>query len=75
MLEAVANDDGSTWAKRALHAAEQDLLLVRLAADSGARRGELVALQLSDRAGRVLTMARAVSGDGSGRPSRTRSGA
>jgi len=31
-----------------LHRAEQVLLLTRLAADSGARRGELAALQLGD---------------------------
>jgi integrase len=39
--------------------AEQNALLVRLAADSGARRGELTALQTSDLQGRVLSISRA----------------
>ncbi len=43
------------------HRAELDLLLVRLAADSGARRGELAALRLDDLDGRVLRIERAVS--------------
>lgn len=37
------------------HRAEQVLLLARLAADSGARRGELAALQVGDLDGDVLT--------------------
>jgi integrase len=41
--------------------AEQDLLLVRLAADAGARRGELAALRVDDLDGRVLTIERAFS--------------
>ncbi len=45
------------------HKAEQIRLLVRLAADSGARRGELVALRFDDLDGRVLTIERGVSGD------------
>ncbi|WGY04860.1 hypothetical protein QI633_25185 [Nocardioides sp. QY071] len=44
-----------------LQRAEQDLLLVRLAADSGARRGELAALQIGDLDGRVLHIDRAIS--------------
>jgi integrase len=44
-----------------LQRAEQDLLLVRLAADSGARRGELAALQLTDLDGRMLHIERAMS--------------
>jgi integrase len=44
-----------------LFAAEQSLLLVRLAADSGARRGELAVLRLSDLDGRVLTLERSLS--------------
>lgn len=44
-----------------LHRAEQDLLLVRLAADTGARRGELAALQIADLDGRLLSIERAVS--------------
>jgi len=46
-----------------LHKAEQVRLLVRLAADSGARRGELVALRFDDLEGRVLTIERGVSAD------------
>ena len=40
-LEAVANDIGRPGDRERRHVAEQDLLLVRLAADSGARRGSL----------------------------------
>jgi integrase len=61
VIEAFANHDGSLGSRRFLHAAEQDLLLVRLAADSGARRGELAALTFIDLSGRVLTITRAVS--------------
>ena len=57
MVEAVANDASG----RRRHLAEQDLLLVRLAADSGARRGELVALRFEDLDGRVLHIRRAAS--------------
>lgn len=46
---------------RRLRVAEQDLLLVRLAADSGARRGELVGLRFDDLTGRLLRIQRAVS--------------
>jgi integrase len=42
-----------------LFRAEQDALLVRLAADSAARRGELVALKTTDLQRRILTIARA----------------
>ena len=59
VLEAVAN--GTVGRSR--HLAEQDLLLVRLAADSGARRGELVALRFDDLDGRVLHIRRAASAD------------
>ena len=45
------------------HKAEQIRLLVRLAADSGARRGELVALRFDDLNGRVLAIERGVSAD------------
>ncbi len=45
------------------HKAEQIRLLVRLAADSGARRGELVALRFDDLEDRVLTIERGVSAD------------
>jgi integrase len=55
----------------ALHKAEQVRLLVRLAADSGARRGELVALRFVDLDGRVLTVERAASAEQVG-PTKTR---
>ncbi|WP_235734416.1 tyrosine-type recombinase/integrase [Nocardioides alcanivorans] len=45
-----------------VHRAEQDLLLIRLAADSGARRGELAGLRYPDLDGRVLHVDRAISG-------------
>jgi integrase len=47
----------------ALHRLEQVLLLTRLAADTGARRGELAALQVGDLDAGVLTVARAVSAE------------
>jgi integrase len=46
---------------RQLHRAEQVLLLVRLAADTGARRSELAALQFADLEDRVLHISRGVS--------------
>jgi integrase len=46
-----------------LHRAEQTLLLARLAADSGARRGELAALRFGDLDGDVLTIARGTSNE------------
>lgn len=61
LLEAVADDTGTTRTLRRRHRAEQDLLLVRLAADSGARRGELAALQFADLDGRVLHIVGALS--------------
>ena len=66
VLEAEANHPRSTGRGCArlahlLARAEQDLLLVRLAADTGARRGELAALQLADLDGRVLRIDKAVS--------------
>jgi integrase len=48
-------------ALEALFVAEQTRLLVRLAADTGARRGELATLRLSDLSGRVLTIERNLS--------------
>lgn len=63
LLEAAANDTGSPGARRRRHWAEQDLLLVRLAADSGARRGELAAVRFADLEGRTLQIRRSVSGD------------
>jgi integrase len=44
-----------------LQGAEQDLLMVRLAADTGARRGELAALHIADLTGRVLHINRSIS--------------
>lgn len=69
LLEAEANLPGARTLSR-LHRAEQDLLLVRLAADTGARRGELTALRFTDltgptgqpaATGRSLWIQRAVS--------------
>jgi len=48
---------------RRLHIAEQGALLVRLAADTGARRGELAALRLDDLHGRVLHIDRGISAE------------
>ncbi len=48
--------------------AEQDLLLVRLVADSGLRRGELAALRTDDLDGRVLSIERAAKGTVVGPP-------
>ena len=50
---------GCAWLRRS----EQVLLVVRLAADSGARRGELAALQFADLDGDVLTIARGTSNE------------
>lgn len=61
--KAAAAADLSQRGATRLHRAEQDLLLVRLAADSGARRGELSALRIDDLAGAVLTISRAASMD------------
>lgn len=52
-------DNRARW--EGLFVAEQTQLLVRLAADSGARRGEMAALRLGDLAGRVLTIERNLS--------------
>jgi integrase len=46
-----------------IHRREQVLLLARLAADTGARRGELAALQVDDLDGDVLTISRATSSE------------
>ena len=61
VLEAHANHTPARRGQGRLHRAEQDLLLVRLAADTGARRGELAALQIEDLDGRVLRIDGAVS--------------
>jgi integrase len=46
-----------------VHRREQILLLARLAADTGARRGKLAALQLDDLDGDVLTISRGTSNE------------
>jgi integrase len=46
-----------------VHRCEQALLLARLAADTGARRGELAALKIDDLDGDVLTISRATSNE------------
>jgi len=68
VLAAIANDNGGSGSARIRQGAEQDLLLVRLAADTGARRGELAALGFDDLDGRVLTIRRALSGEQLGPP-------
>jgi integrase len=67
--EAACNDSVSS--QKSLHKAEQVRLLVRLAADSGARRGELAAFKFSDLDGRVLNIERGVSGEQIG-PTKTK---
>jgi integrase len=63
VLSALANDNGGPRSRKLLQGAERDLLMTRLAADSGARRGELVALRFGDLDGRVLHLERAVSAE------------
>jgi integrase len=58
---ALERDPESPGWRRLLYSAEQGHLLVRLAADSGARRGELAVLRLGDLDGRVLTIERGLS--------------
>lgn len=57
----LAVNPSSRMARREAFVAERDLLLVRLAADSGARLGELAALRRGDLDGRVLTIERGLS--------------
>lgn len=59
--EALAADPDNRVRWEGLFVAEQTQLLVRLAADSGARRGELAPLRLGDLAGRVLMIERNLS--------------
>src|SRR6476661_2236181 len=59
--DAYADPTSDRRAQSRLHRAQQLLLLTRLAADSGARRGELASLQLGDLDGDVLTIARNTS--------------
>jgi integrase len=63
LLEAEPNHVGTPAGDRRRHRAELDLLLLRLAADTGARRGELAALRVDDLQGRVLRIERAVSAE------------
>lgn len=60
LVEDARADVGS--GRRRLFEAEQTELLVRLAADSGARRGEMAALKIGDLEGRVLHICRNISG-------------
>ena len=69
--KAAAAFNGSASSMSALHKAEQIRLLMRLAADSGARRGELAAFRFSDLDGRVLTIERGGSGEQVG-PTKTK---
>jgi integrase len=55
----LADDPEKWWRVLEVFRAEQNALLVRLAADSAARRGELVALQDTDLEGRTLWIVRA----------------
>jgi integrase len=59
--EAVRARPGRAGPVRTLFTAEQNLLLVRIAADSGARRGELACLRHADLDGRILTIERGLS--------------
>ena len=54
-------DPDSALLRRVAFSADQDLLLVRLAADSGARRREIAVLRLGDLDGRILTIQRGLS--------------
>ncbi len=69
--KAEAAVDGTVGSLLALHKAEQVRLLVRLAVDSGARRGELAALHFRDLEGRVLTIERGASAEQVG-PTKTK---
>lgn len=65
LLRAAAKQVAEARADRSRHRvfeAEQTELLVRLAGDSGARRGELAALKTGDLDGRVLHICRNISG-------------
>ena len=63
VIDAASRQGRSPSDLAALHRAEQITLLTRLAADSGARRGELAALQLTDLDGDVLTITRGTSNE------------
>ncbi len=61
--QAQSEFDGAAPAAALLHRAEQALLLAHLAANSGARRGELASLQLGDLGGDILTISRSTSNE------------
>lgn len=65
-LAAVEAGHGAPASAR-LHRAEQVLLLTALAANSGARRGELASLRLGDLDGDILTISRSTSNEILGR--------
>lgn len=60
-LRSLRASRGTASLLEALFVAEQTQLLVRLAADTGARRGELAVLRSADLDGRVLTIERNLS--------------
>ncbi len=62
-VEQARQQPPSTATSRRVHETEQVRLLLRLAADTGARRGELGALRLPDLAGRRLLIERGVSAE------------
>ena len=68
---AAGESDHSAPAGAVLHRAEQVLLLAQLAANSGARRGELASLRLGDLDGDILTISRSTSNEVVG-PTKTR---
>ncbi len=60
-MTAMTDQPTSLLLRQRAFRADQDHLLVRLAADSGARRGELAVLRHSDLDDRILTIARGLS--------------
>jgi len=58
----LAEHPGSRGALMRLFRADQDVLMIRLVADAGLRRGELAALRTDDLDGRVLLVERAAKG-------------
>lgn len=70
----LVTEPGDLRVRQRLFVAEQNRLLVRLAADTGARRGELAVLRLEDLDGRVLWIRRNLSAEvlGSTKSGRTR---
>ena len=60
---ALSDPDPSAAGEAWLHRAEQVLLLAQLAANSGARRGELASLKLGDLDGDILAISRSTSSE------------